>query len=500
MVRNQRKKSRDKARAARTGASRASAATGNVHRHDPVPDMSILQDLPQAAGGKLNLDFAGRLVAAARAGCEPCQTSLMRKVIERHRATLAALAGAVYGLKLNAGAQHSTTVSAATRSWSPLARAAAETGDGTAAFAAVAEMDETQAAELLDDALNHWAAGGATPEQVADVLNTVGAAGSAHFHPEPDTGLMEGMLPYVPGWEIDHDLATKVVSAVWAGCESCQSRLAPAVVADRATLAGLAGAVFLTPSHTLLQETPAAGPAARAWIEQAHGTFRTSGAEAVLRAVGELSEDAADDLLGESLDVWASSGAALAGVGLGGLMEAPPRQRPADPMDAFREAGVKVVTLDDLDLGDDIDPYHLAPNYGVTLMKTAMPDGRPMPMLVLYPETEDAGIEDLERRTDWEHWGLRGMPDMDPRWRVRARIADRSLRGLVHVGPDGEDDIELWRAAETVSLPPAAWDLIDRAQHMLIAGPVKKPEDPGALKAAADAGELLAVVARVSFL
>src|SRR4051812_15378219 len=162
MVRNQRKKSRDKARAANTGASRASAATGNVHRHDPVPDMSMLQDLPQAAGGTLNLDFAGRLVAAARAGCEPCQTSLMRKIVERHRPTLAALAGAVYGLALNAGAQHSPTVSAATRSWSPLAWAAAESGDGAAAFAAVAEMDETQAAELLDDALNHWAAGGAT--------------------------------------------------------------------------------------------------------------------------------------------------------------------------------------------------------------------------------------------------------------------------------------------------------------------------------------------------
>ncbi|MGC0406736.1 hypothetical protein RKD27_009380 [Streptomyces sp. SAI-126] len=59
MVRNQRKKSRDKARAVRTGASRPSAATGHVHRHDPVPDMSILQSLPHSAGNKLNLDFAG---------------------------------------------------------------------------------------------------------------------------------------------------------------------------------------------------------------------------------------------------------------------------------------------------------------------------------------------------------------------------------------------------------------------------------------------------------
>ncbi|EDY55557.1 MULTISPECIES: hypothetical protein [Streptomyces] len=71
--------------------------------------------------------------------------------------------------------------------------------------------------------------------------------------------------------------------------------------------------------------------------------------------------EAAADLLREALDAWASSEAALAGIGLGGLLEAPPRQRPADPMDAFREAGIEVVTLDDLDLPDDVDPYHLDP-------------------------------------------------------------------------------------------------------------------------------------------
>lgn len=203
------------------------------------------------------------------------------------------------------------------------------------------------------------------------------------------------------------------------------------------------------------------------------------------------------DLLEDALDHWAMGNPFPADL-VEKLAEAPPRQRPADPLAAFREAGVKVLTLDDLDLGD-IDTYHLAPNYGVTLMKTTTPDEQPMPMLVLYPETEGAGIEDLESRTDWEHWGLHGMPDMDPHWRVRARIADRSLRGLAHIGPDGEDDIELWRAAETVSLPQNWWDLLDQVQHVLVAGPVKTPEDPGALAAAGDAGELLAIVARVEF-
>ncbi|MGW3312997.1 hypothetical protein ACWDG9_41210 [Streptomyces sp. NPDC001073] len=301
----------------------------------------------------------------------------------------------------------------------------------------------------------------------------------------------------------------------WEGCESCRAAPTPKVVADRATLAGLAGAIFLTSSAAPIP--PSAGPAARAWIERASDAARTSRAEATLRAVAELSEEDAADLLEVSLDAWAASGAAYPAVGL--LRDPAAQQRPTDPSDTFREAGIKVVTLNDLGLGDDIDPYQLAPNYGVVLMQTTTPDGQPMPMLVLYPETEDAGIEDagiedagiedagiedagiedLEQRTTWEHWDLRGMPDLDPHWRLRANIANRSLSGLVHVGPDGEDDVELWRAAESVSLPTAAWNLYDRVQHVLIAGPVKDADALGALQAAGDAGELLAVVARVSF-
>ncbi|MET8696906.1 hypothetical protein ABZV65_30700 [Streptomyces bauhiniae] len=325
------------------------------------------------------------------------------------------------------------------------------------------------------------------------------AANTLHDHPQPDTDLLAGMMPYVPGWEADDELATRLIAACWAACMPCQKTIGKKVVAHRATLAGLAGTVFLTPANAARPQVLMASPLTRTWIDQAHGKAFTDDAQAVLRAVEALEESAATDLLDVTLDFWAMSGARDAALGLGDRhTQAPPRQRPADPMDAFREAGINVVTLDDLDLGD-IDAYHLAPNYGVTLMKTDTPDGQAMPMLVLYPETEDAGIEDLEARTDWEHWGLHGMPDMDPHWRLRARIADRSLRGLVHLGPEGEDDIELWRAAETVSLPAQWWDLLDRVQHVLVAGPVTDPETSGALEAAGNAGKLLAVVARVSF-
>ncbi|RZU28271.1 hypothetical protein EV284_6437 [Streptomyces sp. BK022] len=325
------------------------------------------------------------------------------------------------------------------------------------------------------------------------------AANTLHNHPEPDTGLLAGMMPYVPGWEADDALATRLVAACWAACMPCQKSIGKQVVAHRATLAGLAGTMFLTQPDAVRTPTPLTGGAAREWIDQAHGKAFTAGAETALRAVQELEETAAADLLDATLDLWAMSGTSRPGIGLADrLTQAPPRQRPADPMDAFRKAGINVVTLDDLDLGD-VDAYHLAPNYGVMPMKTTGPDGHPMPMLLLYPETEDAGIEDLEARTDWEHWGLHGMPHMDPLWRVRARIADRSLQGLVHVGPDGDDAVELWRAAESVSLPAAWWDLLDRVQHVLVVGPVPEPETPGALKAEANAGRLLAVVARVAF-
>ncbi|WP_327311975.1 hypothetical protein [Streptomyces sp. NBC_01235] len=288
MVRNQRKKSRDKKRAATTGASRASAATGKVHLYEPVPDMTALGQLPYAPGRDLDTGLAERLVAACRAACKPCQTSLSEKIRTEHRPTLAALAGAVYGEL--AGHTPAASASPTTRSWASLARAAnTGQGDGSAALAAVETMDDAAASDLLDDALGRWAMGTPLPADLVNNLHTgvprPSAAGTTHSHPEPDTGLMEGMLPYVPGWEINDDLAAKAVSACWAGCESCQEALTPKAVAHRATLAGLAGAVFLTRSHETVQRSPFAGPAARAWIERAHGAAFTSRAEAALRAV-----------------------------------------------------------------------------------------------------------------------------------------------------------------------------------------------------------------------
>ncbi|BDT39478.1 hypothetical protein [Streptomyces yaizuensis] len=171
MVKRQRKKSRDRRRAENTGVARVTAATGTVHQH-PMFDLSVLAGLPYAAGRPVNVGLAERMVAACRAGCERCQETVPLQVVA-DRPTLAALAGAVYGLSLNAGAVQSPRVSGATRSWVPLAQAARESGDGAVALAAVEALSDEDAAALLDDVLDHWAAAGASADEIAALVRAV---------------------------------------------------------------------------------------------------------------------------------------------------------------------------------------------------------------------------------------------------------------------------------------------------------------------------------------
>lgn len=121
-------------------------------------------------------------------------------------------------------------------------------------------------------------------------------------------------------------------------------------------------------------------------------------------------------------------------------------------------------------------------------------------MLTLECETAGAGLADLRRRTGWPAWDARTLSDLDADWRLRVDIATRSLECIVRVQPDGwDEEPHLWDASETVPLPESFWDLLDRTQHVLVAGPVTDAENVSEVQRAADAGELLAVVARVSF-
>jgi len=139
----------------REARRRLLAGDDPAHRH-PAPDLSILADLPYADGRPVDAPLAVAVVGACRAGCRPCQETLIPALLA-DRATVAALAGAVYGLWPTAG----LFASSPTLAWHPLVRQAHESGDGAQAFTALEAMSADELAQLLDDALEHWAAGGA---------------------------------------------------------------------------------------------------------------------------------------------------------------------------------------------------------------------------------------------------------------------------------------------------------------------------------------------------
>ncbi|MGR6924260.1 hypothetical protein ACU635_59205 [[Actinomadura] parvosata] len=162
-------------------------ANGNgeaAHRH-PRPALDFLADLPYSAGRGVDTDLATSVVAACRAGCPPCQDALIPRLLTQ-RPTVAMLACAVFGWLPGAG-----LASATTRAWQPLAQQAHRDGDGTAAFTAVADMTPEQVSELLEDALDMWAAGAADVHLV-------------HLDDDPDDALDE-----LAGGDLDSPPSTR---------------------------------------------------------------------------------------------------------------------------------------------------------------------------------------------------------------------------------------------------------------------------------------------------
>jgi hypothetical protein len=155
--------------------------------------------------------------------------------------------------------------------------------------------------------------------------------GTLHDHSMTDTDLIDGMMPYVVGWESDADLATRLVGARWIGCRPCQESLSKLVVVNsRATLAGLAGACYLTLPGTAVKHSPHISPATRAWAAKAHHKALTVDAEAALRAVGELSADDAAALLKDTLDHWMGARSTVLDMFKGELHPGVPPSQPAE--------------------------------------------------------------------------------------------------------------------------------------------------------------------------
>ncbi|MFJ2780211.1 hypothetical protein [Kitasatospora sp. NPDC087315] len=301
------------------------------------------------------------------------------------------------------------------------------------------------------------------------------AGGTGHHHKGPDLTMLK-TIPHAAGRPVNTRLAAALVAACRAGCQPCQASAIPKLAADRPTVAALAGAAFDNPLTRL-----ASGPGTftsepiRAWWAAARGAGSDPDCQEHARAgldlLEKMTEAQVTELLNDVLDHWAAG---------------------AEPDDEQSAPGIQLVTLEDLGI-DPADPEPAGGTYGVTLTQIVLPGQPPLPMLTLYPQSAAAGLEDLRRRTGWKAWDESRLPAMDISWRARLDIATRSLEELVRVDAEGWDEEVLWQAAERVCLPDNWWDLIDRTEHILVAGP-GAPDD-GSLDAGA-----IATIARARFM
>ncbi|WP_431776474.1 hypothetical protein [Streptomyces cucumeris] len=323
------------------------------------------------------------------------------------------------------------------------------------------------------------------------------AAGTTHEHtPLPDMAILEE-LPHRADRELDTELAARLVAACRTACKPCQKTLARKLRTEqRPTLTVLAAAVFgLVPTVGAF-----ASPTTRSWAPLARaGKSDPAAAAEALAAVEAMDDASASDLLEDALDHWAMGGAS-----------------PEQLADMF-----KVITPDDLgmspeDVAAAVDPQSqvslyadraagaegsggAGSAYGLHLGYVEMADGRPLPLIAFEPRGKQAGLEHLRTECRWQAWNGRGsaFPELDFNWRIRTRIPSQALEEIAHTDMEGWDDIRLWRGEAKV--PDDWWNLLDVASHALLCGPVSSP-DPDTLLAAAARGELVAVVARASFL
>ncbi|MER5649674.1 hypothetical protein [Streptosporangium sp. NPDC002524] len=296
---------------------------------------------------------------------------------------------------------------------------------------------------------------------------------SGHQHPASDLGF----LADAPYEQADLELAAALVGACRAGCSSCQATLIPKVLAgNRATVGALATISALMPAPMGLSS--AVPRPVREWNPLARQALEDDNGAAALAALEAMTPDDLDTILDFTLNMWAFSGASIKPV---------------------------VLDLDDPDVEDELGPvYTLLPGIEQT------PHG-PLPLLLLEPETNPAGAEDLSTRCAWPRWDAPPVPgsdpvfpDPDPRWRVRLNIGGRAVEEIARVDDEGFDDITVWRAPEPlVRMPDEWWDLVDRVQHVLLCGPVFAHGRASAAEALAAAAAtstgVMAVLATTSF-
>lgn len=162
--RSQKKTARAKQRA--TGAPYTAAASGSRHQH-PAPDFGVMDSRLYGVTRQVSLAPAAALVGAARAGCRPCQDSAIPALVAGDRLVVANLAGLPFSLLPSPGLMSPASV----RVWKVARRMLDEGLDGPAPAApmlsVLEELSPTEVRDVVEDALDLWAALGAAPGEFA---------------------------------------------------------------------------------------------------------------------------------------------------------------------------------------------------------------------------------------------------------------------------------------------------------------------------------------------
>lgn len=262
------------------------------------------------------------------------------------------------------------------------------------------------------------------------------ASGSLHTHPVPDLPDLTA-LPYSADRPVDEGLAARLIAAAQAACEPCQRRLGDAVVADRATLAVMAGHWYgVLPSVGIMASDPT-----RSWAPAAREAARSGSGEGALADLDAMSADQARQVLEDALDHWA----------MHNLTPAVLREA----LDRIEFTGLNL---------------HLAepePAYEFLISVIEPPQGARHLVMFALPETLGADAEHFAAATGWPVWDPDAWPQADPQWRLEVDAAARTLQAIVHTDPDRAP---LWEAAADVSLPDEAWNLVRATGHVLVVG------------------------------
>lgn len=176
MTKDHARKNRSRRARERTGASHASAAAGAAHQH-PGPRIPPTDGTRYGVDRRADMTVMSRLVAAASAGCRPCQRTLTEQVLADDRLAIAGLAESLYGAMPAVGVLASPT----TRAFQAVARESQASGDGRAVLGMVERLDALELEDLLEDTLDLWA--GALSEPPPGAASAFSASGDQQAAP-----------------------------------------------------------------------------------------------------------------------------------------------------------------------------------------------------------------------------------------------------------------------------------------------------------------------------